>query len=171
MALLSPSSTFLSAISSSPLPLCSPASHQFTGPQYIYPSSSSTHRQIIEFTSVVTYTLSLVVAVVVNCHLPLHYSWATTHLPDCLPACLLARIPTHHHLFPPAGLRPSPSLISAPHSFVCFIPASSTSFPHFSSKYNLLQSYPCCSVSAFGSTSLLTTVLLLYLLCVIRITN
>ncbi|XP_044203610.1 uncharacterized protein LOC122980008 [Thunnus albacares] len=79
MALLAPSSTLLVAISSSPLPFCSPASHHFISLQYIYPSSSSTHRQIVVSAQVCSWTITR------------------------LPACQLARSPVYYHLLPSAG--------------------------------------------------------------------
>ena len=63
MVLLVPSSTALSACSSS---VCSPASLQFFSLQCFYPGSSRTHRWIVESTSV--------------------NFWTITHLPACLPA-------------------------------------------------------------------------------------
>ena len=102
MVLLVPSSTALSACSSS---VCSPASLQFFSLQCFYPGSSRTHRWIVESTSV--------------------NFWTITHLPACLPAlqpittCFLLPVPA----FLPHSSQPSsplPRLASSPHHLTLF---------------------------------------------------
>ena len=101
VALLAPSSTLLAAISSSPLPVCSPASHHFISLQYIYPGSSFTHHQIVVSAQVVAYTsgLSLIFSdfskfgLVTNCFFFIQCPWTITcelssplpPTPSCLP--------------------------------------------------------------------------------------
>ena len=127
----------LAAISSSPLPVCSPASHHFISLQYIYPGSSFTHHQIVVSAQVIAYTsgLSLIFSdfskfgLVTNCFFSIQCPWTITRLPACLPACQLSSSPAHYHLLPPACPCHSPSLLSALQSSAsaCFIPTPSTS--------------------------------------------
>ena len=75
-------------VESSPLTVCSPASHQFPSLQFIYPGSSPTHRQIAESASGAADALGFVsrsfqVGRVLNCcfSLSLQLSWSTASSP------------------------------------------------------------------------------------------